>query len=188
MKFCFRLTRCLGVWNSGSTAFPCGNNPGPRAGKRLYLEDEILISSIRNAFATALLASAAVVLAGCPTVPGATIPGMSDLTGASPSPTPATTASAAPTAADCATDKPAATPESGKAELGAYAYKSLPNGWNAAYNTEAEVTAGIKNQEGKDSWACWQKFYPDAYAVYLTKKDAPTADAEATPAAESEEE
>jgi hypothetical protein len=138
--------------------------------------------SIRNAFATAFLASAAVVLVGCPSVPG--VPGLSDLT--APMASPDAQASAGPTAADCKTDKPAATPESGKAELGAYAYKSLPNGWNAAYKSEEEVTAGIKNQESKDSWACWQKFYPDAYAVYLTKKNAPAADEAASPAAETE--
>lgn len=144
--------------------------------------------SIRNAFATALLASAAVVLAGCPSVPGATIPGMSDLTGGTGAQTPATTASAAPTAAQCDRDKPASPAEGGKAELGAYANILIPNGWNAAYKTEAEVTARFKKAEMEEAanWPCYLKFYPNATAIYATKKDAPAADAAATPAAETD--
>lgn len=92
-----------------------------------------------------------------------------------------------PKAEDCTREAPASPAEGGKAELGAYANILIPNGWNAAYNTEAEVTARFKQAETseteKANWPCYLKFYPNATAIYADKKDAPAADAAATPAA-----
>ena len=137
-------------------------------------------------------ACAVVALAGCAGLAGAVapmVPGMSaapGVPGASAAPattasttptTPASTASTTPTtpaaskdpidmtAADCKLTAPAKPAEKGEADLGAFENQNLPNGYNAAYSSEAEVYEAIGKLD-TDNWACFQKFYPGASGLY----------------------
>lgn len=100
----------------------------------------------------------------------------------SPSPTATPTTMRSPGAMDCAKDAPAATPVVGRANQGAYNGQRLPNGWDALAS-EDELTAAIAKIEGNADWACFQKFFPGAFTVYMGKKGAGTATPRPTPTA-----
>lgn len=129
-----------------------------------------------------MLTNPPVPLPGTSAAPG-TAASMAPTTGASTTPTtpaastPATTASTAPsgdggeitdTSADCKLSSPAAPPEKGTAELGEFANQNLPNGWNKAYSTAAQIYEAIGKLD-IDNWACFQKFYPGAAGLYKKK-------------------
>jgi hypothetical protein len=150
------------------------------------LEEASLTRTIRHTL-TAGLFTSAVLFMGC--TPGASIPGlpggiMSAMPSMSPTPKPVTKD-------DCTAASPQSSPDTGAAGLGAYANQLLPQGWNNAYKSEAQVTEAIAkwdvNETGSESdksrWACFQKFYQGATTVYMSKKAAPAAAASAAPAA-----
>lgn len=131
-------------------------------------------------------------LAGLLTNPPVPLPGTSAAPGTAASTAPATSASTTPTtpaattapaastkpagsdgeitdkASDCKLTAPAAAPEKGKSDLGAFANQNLPAGYNAAYSSEAEVYEAIGKLD-IDNWACFQKFYPGASSLYKKK-------------------
>lgn len=119
---------------------------------------------LRNTFSAAILTSAAIMLAGCPTGTGAVIPGA---TGVGSSTAPGTT----PAASACAQEKASGTPAPGTSAHGAYNAQLLPDGWATAHKDEAAVTAAFRAQEGGANWACMQKFYAGAISVYMNKKN-----------------
>jgi hypothetical protein len=121
----------------------------------------------------AILAATFVALAGC-TGPGLTgVPtGTTPTTGGTnTTPTGSTTTTTVPTTtgtASCTTNF-AATPDTGDADLGAYAGKKLPNGYNAAYSSEQAVTDRITKASTESGWAQYQCNYADAVAVWHSK-------------------
>lgn len=126
---------------------------------------------LRNTFTASMLVAAAMTLAGCPTGLGAAIPGTGGTVGGGT--TPGTTVGGGGTVstgpAACARTSPSGSPDTGEASMGGYSGQLLPDGWNAAYNTEAEVTAAIRKIAATPDWNCFQKFYNGATIVYAGK-------------------
>lgn len=123
---------------------------------------------LRNAF----LAAAFVALAGC-TGPGlglptGTVPGTTP-TGTTPTDTTTTTTVPTTTTTQSCTTNFAATPDTGSSSLGGYAGKKLPNGYNAAYSSEQQVTDRITKASGESGWAQYQCNYADAVAVWRSR-------------------
>lgn len=104
---------------------------------------------------------------GASTAPNANSNSNSNTT-ATTTPKPSSTPAAATGAAACTREKADSDKDNGTAKLGAYNNQYLPLGWVAAYNSEAQVTAAIDNIKDAD-WDCFQKFYPGATTVYLSK-------------------
>ncbi len=72
------------------------------------------------------------------------------------------------TSANCKLTNPAAEPEIAKADLGKFFNFKVPNGYNDAYSSEAQVYEAIGKLD-IDNWACFQKFYPGAANLYKEK-------------------
>lgn len=125
---------------------------------------------LRNTFSAAFMVSAAIMLAGCPSGVGANIPGATGMGGTTTTPG-GTTTTPTTGAAACAATSPSLPAQPGTSVHGAYNNQNLPNGWPAAYSSEAEVTARFKQAEGGADWNCMQKFYAGAITVYNQKKN-----------------
>jgi len=138
---------------------------------------------LQNTFGAALLVAATMSLTGCPSGLAAAIPGMAGA-GAVPSAAPAattpgttpaagggltTTTPAASGPGACSRTEPSMPKITGNASMGEYNGQGLPNGYDT-YDTEAEVTAAIRKEDGGENWNCFQKFYPGATTVYKRNK------------------
>jgi hypothetical protein len=89
-------------------------------------------------------------------------------TGAAPQPS--GTGGGTPTSAECLREAPVLEPDIGGPQLGAYAGQRLPSGFNRL-DSEGAVTAGIRRIDAEEtSWACFQRFYPEATATYAGLK------------------
>ena len=105
--------------------------------------------------------------AGASTAPGANTNANSNTNTNSGTTTSNPKPSSAPTgAAACTREKDDSEKDNGTPKLGAYDNQWLPQGWVAAYNSEAQVTAAIADVKDAD-WDCFQKFYPGATTVFL---------------------
>jgi hypothetical protein len=61
-------------------------------------------------------------------------------------------------------------PDVGGVHLGAYAGQSLPSGFNRL-DSEGAITASVGRIEAEgSSWACFQRFYPEATSTYAGLK------------------
>ena len=142
------------------------------------LEGKLLTRILQNTFGATLLVAAALTMAGCPTGLATAIPGMAGAS-AAPSAAPAattpaagggsTTAPAASGPGACSRTEPSLPKITGNASMGEYNGQGLPNGYDT-YDTEAEVTAAIRKEDGGENWNCFQKFYPGATTVYKKNK------------------
>lgn len=101
--------------------------------------------------------------AGASTAPGANTNANTNSGSTASNPKPSSTPTGA---AACTREKDDADKDNGTPKLGAYDNQYLPQGWVAAYNSEAEVTAAIAKVADAD-WDCFQKFYPGATTVFL---------------------
>lgn len=132
---------------------------------------------VRATIAAAIMFAAPLALTGCPggvgMIPGTTtIPGTGTaLPGTTPGGGTTAPVATGPTSG-CAQAAPSSPADTGKASLGGYAGQLLPSGYNAAYNSESEVTARFREAEVGDAgiWACMRKFYNGAMKTYDARK------------------
>ena len=122
--------------------------------------------NLRNAIATAVIGAAIVSMAGCT---GGALPGVVAGIGAA---TGGTSGAPSSGGAACATTTggPAAAPTTGTPAEGNYSGLTLPNGWDTAYKTQAEVDGGFTNLSTGDAgtWAKAQCLYQPAIAKWHT--------------------
>jgi hypothetical protein len=134
------------------------------------MEDTFVTRILRNSFRAALLASTAIMLAGCPSGVGANIPGTGGSMGGTTTTPGGTTTTPATGAAACTAANPSQPGEAGTSIHGEYDKQLLPATWADTYKSEQEVTNRFRQAENGPDWNCMLKFYQGATSVYLRKK------------------